>query len=133
MQSWGFWRTPYFSSIALWSSSHEPIMMVDDFINDMTWEFSINKQKECIEKWIFSDEEMSFLRKIYKGLDSIYKIKCEKHKKWEIDIWKNWSLNDEEMKDVEKLVIDFFSLESMQQDMDIIRKNKFYKWFGSFY
>jgi hypothetical protein len=31
------------------------------------------------------------------------------------------------MKDVEKLVIDFFSLESMQQDMDIIRKNKFYK------
>ena len=125
-----FWRLPFFWSLALLEISIEPIMAFDDFLN---WDFNLTKQRKCIEKKIFSDEEMKYLLYIYNLMNDLYVRKGKEHDKWKINIWKDWSLKDKEVLEIKKWIIKFLSLDSMKKDMNIIRCNPNYKWIWDFY
>ena len=125
-----YWRTQFFSSLALIEFSTEPIMAFDDFLS---FEFTKEKQAECLEKWIFNDTEMKYLLYIYILMNDLYLDKKRLALEKKIDIWHDWSLNEEQTVEIKKLIVSFLSLKSMSEDMKIIRKNSNYKWVLDFY
>lgn len=124
------WRTIYFGSIALIDLSDEPVMAFDDFLS---LNFNILKQTKCIEENIFTDEEIKYLLYIYNLMNTLYIQKQKLHQEWKIDIWKDWSLNDTEVIDIKKWIVKFLSLESMKEDLKIVRSFTEYKWIWDFY
>ena len=111
---------PILENLALWDSAY-PYDTFNYFLND---EFNEGIQLEIKKNKIFSDEEFSILLDIYSTMRTYF----DNHE----DVW-TIDMNDYEAQVIKNKIINFLSLSSMQKDMEIIRKNPYYRWIWNFY
>jgi hypothetical protein len=76
-------------------------------------------QNRLKEEKAYTDKEFKLLIQIYELIDKYW----HKHP----EIWEDTNLEDDEVIEIKKLVVELLSIPSMERFMIEIRKNKFYK------